>query len=92
MGAGFARLVQGQKQAWEQWVEFWPELHFHAPPASPGSRGLWPRSHCLEEGPSDVEAWGIQEWGATRSSSPQHQLVSAGVGTLPILVDPWAQK
>lgn len=59
--------------------------------SNPSSRRLWPRSRCLERGAARCGGLGIQEWGATRSSP--HQLVSTGVGgTLPILVDPWAQK
>lgn len=52
VGAGFARLVEGQKQAWEQRAE----LHFQAllslSWSNPSSRRLSPRWHCWRRGRS----------------------------------------
>lgn len=91
MGAGFARLVEGAEAGLGGVGRVLVRVAFPRSSASTGSRGLWPRSYCLDEGPSDVEAWGSRS-GEPHALSPPHQLVSAGVGTLPILVDPWAQK
>lgn len=91
MGAGFPeRLVEGQKQAWEQWAEIWPELHFHAPQPpqalrdSGQGRTAWRRGRPMWR-PGDP---GV----GSHTQSPPTSTSERRVGTLPFLVDPWAQK